>query len=631
MNTKLTLLTSLGVLASSALLATVSLVDDFENRGIGDPLIGSTSSDGAWVWGMASATANSPLIQEIEGRRFVDFISEIQSSISWQSSGTGANLNADPANPLEIEFDYLYLTPWGDNNFFRVIYLLDDRWTNMDAGGTTDPTGYALRVRVVNDTTLEYNIRQKGGGSWSTVEGSEGSFTTSGLLHSDEATPGESVRVRLRIEGNRQRLWLNDELQFDLDITPLWQNETFENGYVQLASNGSRRRGIANLTITEIGPFSEPDPQPGEVEWVVQDDFENRFTGEELIGSLTSDLLWNWTYHSAGSPVIGEHDGRRFVDFNSENQLSMTLQAVSDNSYLELDPEQPIAIEFDYLYLTPWSDNNFFNTHYLLQDRWTNLGAASDPTGYSLRLQVTGDTTLAYAIRQRSGGSFTSVEGSEGTFETSGLLDSDPATPGRPLRIRLEIEGNRQSLWIEGEHQFTLDIEPLPQNENFGTCFVQFWSNSARRRGMDNLGIGYVIDAAVPGGYQAWVEDNFSPEDWANPAVSGEEATPAGDGIPNLLKYALALDPWTPSREHLPAAVWADGELRMTYRHGTDDPGLSHVVEVSSDLLTWHEGEAFVELVDSWLDGDVEMREVRAIHFPDGESTGFLRLRVEMD
>ncbi len=632
MKTKLTLLTTLGAMASGALLAAVSLMDDFENRAIGDPLIGSTTSDGNWTWGMAGSSANSPQIAETDGLKFVDLGGMGQSSMTWESTGSGAYLNADPANPLEIEFDYLYLTPWGDNNFFRIIYLLDERWTNMDAGSATDPTGYALRVRVVDDSTFEYNIRQKGGGTWSTVEGTQGTFAASGLLNPDAETPGNAVRVRLRVEGNRQRLWVNGEEQFDVDIDPHWQNANFDNGYVQFWSNDSRRRGLANLAITEIVPGTDPGPQPGEVDWVVRDDFENRFLGQEVIGSTTSDLLWNWTYHSAGSPVIAEHENRLFADFNSQNQLSMSFQSVSDNAYLELDPDETIAIEFDYLYLTPWNDNNFFNTHYLLQDRWTNLGGASDPTGYSLRLQVTSDTTLDYAIRQRAGGSYTSVEGSVGTFETSGLLNSDAGTPGRPVRIRLEIKGNHQSLWIEGEHQFTLDIDPLPQNENFSTCFVQFWSNSSRRRGIDNIGIGYVTDGVVPDtGFAAWLAEHFSPLELNNPAISGEAASPAGDGISNVLKYALDLDPWTPSRDGLPKVVREDGELRITHRSRNDDPDLAYVVEVSGDLVTWHHGEEHVETLATWMDGDVEIREARALAIPGGGSTGFMRLRVIKD
>src|SRR3954470_13814849 len=43
--------------------------------------------------------------------------------------------------------------------------------------------------------------------------------------------------------------------------------------------------------------------------------------------------------------------------------------------------------------------------------------------------------------------------------------------------------------------------------------------------------------------YSAWKARNFTKEEQADPAISGELAlSPAGDGIPNLLKYAFGLD-----------------------------------------------------------------------------------------
>ena len=44
--------------------------------------------------------------------------------------------------------------------------------------------------------------------------------------------------------------------------------------------------------------------------------------------------------------------------------------------------------------------------------------------------------------------------------------------------------------------------------------------------------------------YQEWKARVFSETEQADPAVSGETAlSPAGDGIPNVLKYAFGVDP----------------------------------------------------------------------------------------
>ncbi len=613
-----------GFAAATVLNANISLTDDFNDREVGDELIGSTTSGGQWVWTAASEA--QPLIAEDGDRTYVDFGSDNHESMGWQSADDGSHLRVDPDGKLVIEFDYLYLTPWDDNNAFNVRYLMEERWLNPLSGGHPDPQGYGLRLRVTGDETLDYDIRQRGGGDWTSVAGTEGTFETSGLLDSDGDTPGRSVRIRLEVEGNHQSLWIDGEHEFTVDIDPLPQNEEFTGGYVQMWTNGSRRRAIDNLSIEGILPER---PEPGFAEWVLEDDFENREAGQDLIGTVTSDEQWEWTYHSAVSPVIGEHEGRKFVDFGGEDQLSMTWQSTDNGEYFHLDPEETLVFEYDYLYLTAWDDPNFLNLHYLLDDRWTNMGGASDPTGYSLRLQAAGVNTLEYAVRHRSGGSYSSVPGTEGSVEVPGLINtSDGETPGNPARIRLEVRGNHQSLWIDGEHQFTVDIDPLPQNEEFENAFVQFWSNSARRRGLDNLAIGYVGEDVPAAGFDDWLDGYFTEDQIGDEDVSGPNADPAGDGIPNFLKYALNLDPWESSRSALPAAGWEDGQLSLTYRRLKDAEDVSYIVEVSSDLVDWESGQDYVEVGAVSDEGDVERVEALAVAFPGGADRGFMRLRV---
>lgn len=39
--------------------------------------------------------------------------------------------------------------------------------------------------------------------------------------------------------------------------------------------------------------------------------------------------------------------------------------------------------------------------------------------------------------------------------------------------------------------------------------------------------------------YAIWARDHFTPNEPANPSISGTDATPANDGVKNLLKYAF--------------------------------------------------------------------------------------------
>ncbi len=61
---------------------------------------------------------------------------------------------------------------------------------------------------------------------------------------------------------------------------------------------------------------------------------------------------------------------------------------------------------------------------------------------------------------------------------------------------------------------------------------------------LDNIAVVAGIGGGEPAPFDAWVDLNFTPEQLSDPNISGPVATPSGDGIPNLVKYVLNLDPW---------------------------------------------------------------------------------------
>ncbi len=66
---------------------------------------------------------------------------------------------------------------------------------------------------------------------------------------------------------------------------------------------------------------------------------------------------------------------------------------------------------------------------------------------------------------------------------------------------------------------------------------------------------------------------------------------PAGDGVPNVLKYALALDPLVATTNPVPAAevtsVQGADRLVLNVRKNPDAMGIDYIVEASPDLATW--------------------------------------------
>lgn len=110
---------------------------------------------------------------------------------------------------------------------------------------------------------------------------------------------------------------------------------------------------------------------------------------------------------------------------------------------------------------------------------------------------------------------------------------------------------------------------------------------------------------------EAWRTRYFSPEELADPSISGDGADPDGDGLINLFEYALTTDPRGPSRDDLPVMGIAsfphqsDAAHFMTFTYqgliAVDD--VHYTVEVSHDMHTWHPLSGFQQVPVSVTDG----------------------------
>lgn len=90
-------------------------------------------------------------------------------------------------------------------------------------------------------------------------------------------------------------------------------------------------------------------------------------------------------------------------------------------------------------------------------------------------------------------------------------------------------------------------------------------------------------------GFATWASENIADENARGPLDN-----PAGDGINNLLKYALGLDPAVADRSGLPIGVFEDDGgtkyLTLTASKNPDATDVELLVEVSGDLATWNSG-----------------------------------------
>jgi hypothetical protein len=99
--------------------------------------------------------------------------------------------------------------------------------------------------------------------------------------------------------------------------------------------------------------------------------------------------------------------------------------------------------------------------------------------------------------------------------------------------------------------------------------------------------------------FSSWQSQYFTAAQLADATISGPNADPYGSGVPNLLAYALQLNPATAQPTNVPTAVPSNGHLVMTYFVPASITDVSYIPEVSTDLMTWNSGAGYVQVVST--------------------------------
>ncbi len=144
---------------------------------------------------------------------------------------------------------------------------------------------------------------------------------------------------------------------------------------------------------------------------------------------------------------------------------------------------------------------------------------------------------------------------------------------------------------------------------------------------------GEVIEPPPPPeGYTDWAGQFFSGDELNDPAVSGPNADPDGDGVRNLMEYALGGDPQVPNTAMKPVVTTEAGEggdfLNIHFPRMRDAAGIVYKVQASANLASWE---------TIWSSADhpytstesMEMESVPDVEPVSAASPRFLRLIVE--
>lgn len=219
---------------------------------------------------------------------------------------------------------------------------------------------------------------------------------------------------------------------------------------------------------------------------------------------------------------------------------------------------------------------------------------------------------------------------------------TEPGLYNLHFRLASESSDGRFHLDFDGENK-TGEIQ-APNTGGWQTWTTLTLSNIHLSGGVQTMRLNFdggefnisVIEferAAAVTTFEGWTEAYFTADERKDPAISGPIADPHGDGLPNLLKYALNQVPGEIDRKKLPVqgTAFIDGKpyLTLTYTRPAGLTDLDYTVERSTNLRDWTADPAKVIEVSS-EQHDALVTVVIRDAAPMTESTAsFLRLRVD--
>ncbi|MDP1579307.1 MAG: matrixin family metalloprotease [Candidatus Didemnitutus sp.] len=87
--------------------------------------------------------------------------------------------------------------------------------------------------------------------------------------------------------------------------------------------------------------------------------------------------------------------------------------------------------------------------------------------------------------------------------------------------------------------------------------------------------------------FDSWNLDHFNAPERANASISGPTVDPDGDGLSNLVEYALGLNPRVANAGAAGSTARTETEWTFTYTRPAERGDVLYAVEASTDLTTW--------------------------------------------
>ena len=170
-----------------------------------------------------------------------------------------------------------------------------------------------------------------------------------------------------------------------------------------------------------------------------------------------------------------------------------------------------------------------------------------------------------------------------------------------------------------------------------GQYIVQFTASETTSTGILTAQATPQFSVTSTGAIYTWISQYFPGV--TDPTVVGDLANPEKDGLSNLVKYALELDPTKPIANSGVAIgmnlVNGKHYLTLTYTHRTDDPTLSFSVVASpvasAPLSQWTAQTTSIPVSQNGVPAGMEMDEIQdSVAAEDGTPRRYLKLQVTL-
>lgn len=322
-------------------------------------------------------------------------------------------------------------------------------------------------------------------------------------------------------------------------------------------------------------------------------------------------LVGPWTVSTASAGYYGAnylHDG----DTNKGGSSVTFIPVLPQNDIYQIyarwtvNPNRDTHVPIDVIY--PGGTNTFFVNQQQQNGQWvllmtTNLNAG---TNAQVRIRNTGTTGYVIADAVQFVGSTipstvnvwaTDANGSRFGPHAAVVTVSRSGSTNVPLTVYFTQSGTAQngldfssisnSLTIPiGSSAAAFTLLPMTNSKPVGDKSVTITLSTDTGYSIGPLASATVKILDVP--INNWKLSHFG-TNASNDAISGDDASPAGDGISNLMKYALGLDPNQSSSKLLLRPGFAtNGFFEFSYTRPDPPPSdVDYTVSVSENLTNW--------------------------------------------